>query len=152
VLVTEAEARAAFKAYFECLSRPGVTAEDMLAGAVTDDFETGFVAGYRWKGPKGLRAFLEARAGFVDEQHDVDEVISIDDAGPSQAKARTRLEFRLGQPQSDEVLTGVALHTWLLRRDTTGRLRVAAQIVDGFEDLNEPAMRLFATPEEGLNR
>jgi hypothetical protein len=29
---------------------------------------------------------------------------------------------------------------------------VAAQIVDGFEDLNEPAMRLFATPEEGLNR
>jgi len=39
-----------------------------------------------------------------------------------------------------------------LRRDQKGRLRVAAQIVDGFADLNDNARRLFATPDRGLNR
>jgi hypothetical protein len=32
------------------------------------------------------------------------------------------------------------------------RWRVAAQIVERFEDLNDNAERLFATPDEGLNR
>jgi hypothetical protein len=31
-------------------------------------------------------------------------------------------------------------------------LRIAAQIVDGFADLNDNAERLFATPDKGLNR
>jgi hypothetical protein len=31
-------------------------------------------------------------------------------------------------------------------------LRVAAQIVGGFADLNDNAKRLFATPDQGLNR
>lgn len=65
---------------------------------------------------------------------------------------RTSLEFSLREPDSGEVLTGSAFHTWLLRRDGGGRLRVAAQIVDGVADLNEPAAQLFANPEEGLNR
>lgn len=69
--VAESEARAAFDVYFQALSRPGVTADDMLAEAVTDDFETGFAGGFRWQEPDGLREFLDARAGFVDERHDV---------------------------------------------------------------------------------
>jgi hypothetical protein len=39
-----------------------------------------------------------------------------------------------------------------LRPDDAGRLRVAAQIVDGFSDLNDNAERLFATPDKGLNQ
>jgi hypothetical protein len=31
-------------------------------------------------------------------------------------------------------------------------LKVAAQIVAGFADLNANAQRLFASPEDGLNR
>jgi hypothetical protein len=34
------------------------------------------------------------------------------------------------------VFTGTAFHTWRLRRDPQGHLRVAAQLVDGFSDLN----------------
>jgi hypothetical protein len=68
---------------------------------------------------------------------------------------KTRLEFflrRLEAPSpTSEEFTGSAFHTWVLRR-VSGRWRVAAQIVDGFADLNENAARLFATPEEGLNR
>jgi hypothetical protein len=33
-----------------------------------------------------------------------------------------------------------------------GQWRVAAQMVERFEDLNENSQRLFATPEAGLNR
>ncbi len=33
-----------------------------------------------------------------------------------------------------------------------GQWRVAAQLVEGFEDLNENARRLFGTPAQGLNR
>ena len=47
--------------------------------------------------------------------------------------------------------TGAALHMWRLRREDVD-WRVQAQIVDGFEDLNENAARLFSTPDEGLNR
>ena len=43
------------------------------------------------------------------------------------------------------------LHTWRARH-TDDRWRVDAQFVERFEDLNENASRLFATPEEGLNR
>lgn len=70
----DSEVRAALQAYFRVLqSNP--TAEEMRRSVVTDDFETGFAAGYKWQGPNGLRDFLAARAGFADEQHDVDEVL-----------------------------------------------------------------------------
>jgi hypothetical protein len=47
-------------------------------------------------------------------------------------RIKTRLRFSLRQPPGDELFTGTAFHSWLLRRDDAGRLRVAAQIVDGF--------------------
>lgn len=128
------------------------TAEEMRRRVVTDDFETGFVGGYMWRGPDGLRDFLAARAGFMDEQHDVDEVLQREDLPSGEVRIKTRLEFSLRQPDSNQLFTGTAFHTWLLRRDDAGRLRVAAQLVDGFADLNDNARRLFATPEQGLNR
>jgi hypothetical protein len=33
-----------------------------------------------------------------------------------------------------------------------GEWRVAAQMVERFDDLNENSKQLFATPDEGLNR
>jgi hypothetical protein len=96
--------------------------------------------------------FLAARAGFVDEQHDVDDVLEREDLPSGEVRIKTRLSFSLRQPPGDELFTGTAFHTWLLRRDEAGRLRVAAQIVDGFADLNDNAERLFATPDQGLNR
>jgi hypothetical protein len=148
---SDTEIRAALRAYFRVLqSNP--TADAMRRTMVTDDFETGFVAGYRWKGADGLRDFLAARAGFVDEQHDVDEVLERTDLPSGEVQIKTRLKFSLRQPPGDDLFTGTAFHTWRLRRDDDGRLRVAAQIVDGFADLNANAERLFATPERGLNR
>jgi hypothetical protein len=148
---SDREVRAALQAYFRVLqSNP--TAEEMRRSVVTDDFETGFAGGYMWQGPDGLRDFLADRAGFVDEQHDVDEVLEREDLPSGEVRIKTRLKFSLRQPPGDELFTGTAFHTWLLRRDDTGRLRVAAQIVDGFADLNDNAKRLFATPDQGLNR
>jgi hypothetical protein len=147
----DSEVRAALQVYFRVLqSNP--TAEEMRRSVVTDDFETGFAGGYKWQGPDGLHDFLAARTGFVDEQHDVDEVLEREDLPAGEVRIKTRLAFSLRQPPGDELFTGTAFHTWLLRRDDAGRLRVAAQIVDGFSDLNDNAERLFATPDQGLNR
>jgi hypothetical protein len=147
----DSEIRAALQAYFRVLqSNP--SAEGMRRSDVTDDFETGFATGYKWQGPNGLRDFLAARAGFVDEQHDVDEVLERTDLASGEVRIKTRLKFSLRQSPGDELFTGTAFHTWLLRRDDRGRLRVAAQIVDGFADLNQNAERLFSTPDQGLNR
>jgi hypothetical protein len=88
----------------------------------------------------------------VDEQHDVDQVLEREDLPSGEVRIKTRLTFSLRQPPGNELFMGTAFHTWLLRRDDTGRLRVAAQIVDGFSDLNDNARRLFATPDQGLNR
>src|SRR5918996_3893891 len=146
---SDREMRAALQAYFRVLqSNP--TVEEMRRSVVTDDFETGFAGGYMWQGPDGLRDFLAARAGFVDEQHDVDEVLEREDLPTGEVRIKTRLRFSLRQPPGDELFTGMAFHTWLLRRDDAGRLRVAAQIVDGFSDLNDNAARLFAKPDQGL--
>jgi hypothetical protein len=147
---SDSDIRAALQAYFRVLhSNP--TAEEMRRSVVTDDFETGFAGGYMWQGPDGLRDFLAARAGFVDEQHDVDEVLDREDLPTGEVRIKTRLRFSLRQPPGNELFTGTAFHTWALRRDD-GRLRVAAQIVDGFSDLNDNAERLFAKPNQGLNR
>src|SRR5262245_37780395 len=148
---SDSEIRAALRAYFRVL-QGNPTAEEMRHSVVTDDFETGFAGGFMWQGPSGLRDFLAARAGFVDEQHDVDKVLAREDLPSGEVRIKTRLKFSLRQPPGSELFTGTAFHTWLLRRDPAGRLRVAAQIVDGFSDLNGNAKRLFAKPDEGLNR
>jgi hypothetical protein len=145
------EIRATLEAYFRVLqSNP--TAEEMRRTVVTDDFETGFRHGYKWRGPNGLRDFLAARAGFVDEQHDVEEVLAREHLASGEVRIRTRLKFFLRQPPDNQLITGTAFHTWCLRRDDTGRYRVAAQLVESFSDLNENAKLLFAAPDEGLNR
>jgi hypothetical protein len=88
----------------------------------------------------------------VDEHHNVDQVLEREDLPSGEVRIKTRLTFSLRQPPGNEMFTGTAFHTWLLRRDAAGQLRVAAQIVDGFSNLNDNAKRLFATPDEGLNR
>jgi hypothetical protein len=50
-----------------------------------------------------------------------------------------------------EEYTGKCLHRWRVR-EVEGDWRVAAQMVERFEDLNDNSKRLFATPDEGLNR
>jgi hypothetical protein len=76
---SDREIRLALQAYFRVLqSNP--TAEEMRRTVVTNDFKTGFAGGYIWQGPNGLRDFLAARAGFVREQHDVDQVLERKDS------------------------------------------------------------------------
>lgn len=148
---SDREIRSVLQAYFRVL-QSSPTAEEMRRTVLTEDFETGFAHGHRWQGLPGLHDFLVARAGFVDEQHDIGEVLSREDLPSGDVRIRTRLTFSLRQPPGNELFTGTAFHTWLLRRDGTGRLRVAAQIVDALTDLNDNAKRLFATPDQGLNR
>jgi hypothetical protein len=148
---SDSEIRSALQAYFRVLqSNP--TAEEMRCTVVTDDFETGFADGYKWQGLNGLCDFLAARAGFLDEQHDIDEMLGREHLQSGEVRLKTRLKFSMRQPPGNELFTGTAFHTWLLRRDDAGRLRVAAQIVDAFSDLNDNAKRLFARPDKGLNR
>ncbi|HEY6671128.1 MAG TPA: hypothetical protein VIZ91_01370 [Solirubrobacterales bacterium] len=69
--------------------------------------------------------------------------------------AETRLNFFLRSwtppsPTSDEY-TGKCFHSWRVR-EVDGEWRVAAQMVERFDDLNENSKQLFATPDEGLNR
>lgn len=74
---------------------------------------------------------------------------------PGLIGAATRLRFFLRSREPGAALsreyTGQAFHTWLLRRVRPGdQWRVAAQIADGFAQLNDNAVRLFAAPTEGL--
>jgi hypothetical protein len=129
-------------------------AEVMMDLIVTPDFETGFVGGFLWHGLDGLRDFLSQRAGFFDERHEIEELVERAD-GDDTVEARTRLHFFLRRweapsPVSEE-FTGTCFHTWRVRHEGD-RWRVAAQLVEKFEDLNENSRRLFATPDEGLNR
>jgi hypothetical protein len=60
----------------------------------------------------------------------------------------------LGEPAaivSATISTGKCFHTWRARQ-ADGEWRVAAKMVERFEDFNDNAEPLFATPEEGLNR
>jgi SnoaL-like domain len=130
------------------------SAEEMMSKILTDDFETGFIGGYLWQGIDGLRNFLSQRDGFFDEHHEIDEVLE-NGTLDEHIEARTRLHFFLRRwqapsPHSEE-FTGTCFHTWRVRQ-VDGRWRVAAQLVERFEDLNDNAERLFATPDEGLNR
>jgi hypothetical protein len=129
-------------------------ADEMMERILTEDFETGFIGGQVWRGLEGLRDFLSQREGFFDERHEIEEVLELD-AAAEEASARTRLHFflRRWQPPAakSEEFTGRCFHTWRLRR-IDGEWRVAAQLVERFEDLNESAARLFSTPEQGLHR
>ena len=73
----------------------------------------------------------------------------------SSIQAQTRLRFFLRRYQpaaaTSEEFTGQVWHTWRLRREPPeDRWRVAAQIVDGFAQLNDNAATLFGAPAEGL--
>jgi SnoaL-like domain len=152
--MTERQLRHLLAEYLTLLQRHP-SAEEMMTAVVTEDFETGFVDGVRWKGIEGLREFLSQREGFFDEHHEVKDLLETDSPSPDEVHAKTRLEFFLRRwdapsPTSEE-FTGSCFHTWRLRREPD-RWRVAAQIVDHFADLNDNSKRLFATPDEGLNR
>jgi hypothetical protein len=130
------------------------TAEAMMDEILTQDFETGFVGGHVWSGLDGLRDFLSQRDGFFDENHVIEELLERRPAD-GDTKAHTRLHFFLRRweapsPVSEE-FTGKCFHAWRVR-EVGGDWRVAAQMVERFADLNENSERLFATPEEGLNR
>jgi hypothetical protein len=102
---------------------------------------------------RGASRFLSQRDGFFDEVHTISELLAREQIG-DEITARTRLHFFLRRwtppsPVSDE-FTGAVVHSWRVRH-VDGRWRVAAQIVERFEDLNDNARELFATPDEGLN-
>jgi SnoaL-like domain len=152
--MTEQELRRLLAEYLGLIQRHP-SAEEMMAAVLTEDFETGFVGGKVWTGIDGLRDFLSQREGFFDERHQVKDVLELDQAAEKEVSARTRLEFFLRRweapsPTSEE-FTGSCFHSWRLRREPD-RWRVAAQIVERFADLNDSSKRLFATPDEGLNR
>jgi hypothetical protein len=94
-----------------------------------------------------LRGCLAEYLGLLQRHPSAEEMMS-------GARAHA-LEFFLRRweapsPTSDE-FTGSCYHSWRLRR-APDRWRVAAQMVERFADLNDNAERLFATPDEGLNR
>jgi hypothetical protein len=152
--ITESQVRDVLREYLTLLQRHP-TAEEMMSEILTEDFETGFEGGFRWQGIDGLRDFLQQREGFFDEHHEVKEILDLTAPPDGDVQVKTRLEFFLRRWEApsptSEAFTGSAYHTWRLRQ-TDGSWRVAAQIVDGFDDLNDNAQGLFATPEAGLNR
>src|SRR5262245_58563883 len=80
--------------YFELL-QAHAPANEMIQHVLTADFETGFVGGYRWRGPDGLAAFLAARSVFFDESHEVLQLMDIVQPATDTIQARTRLRFFL---------------------------------------------------------
>ncbi len=140
--------------YFELL-QAHASAQQMVDQVLTTDFETGFANGHRWRGRDGLAEFLDSRSVFFDEAHEILQLMDVARTDPDSVAARTRLRFFLRRrepnaPVSQE-FTGQVLHTWRFRQESDGgRWRVAAQIVDGFAQLNDNAAALFAAPAEGL--
>jgi len=152
--MTEHELRELLAEYLALLQRHP-DANEFMEAILTEDFETGFEGGFSWKGIDGLRDFLSQREGFFDEKHQVKEVLELEEKPGGDVHARTRLDFFLRRweapsPTSDEFV-GSCYHSWRARR-APDRWRVAAQMVERFENLNDNAERLFATPDEGLNR
>jgi hypothetical protein len=152
-VLTDGQLVAILQRYLTILQRHP-SAEAMMKEILTEDFETGFIDGQVWRGLEGLRDFLSQREGFFDEKHTIDELLDRSEA-EGEIEARTRLHFflRSWQPPSpvSEEFTGTCFHTWRVR-EVDGSWRVAAQMVERFADLNDNSARLFATPEQGLNR
>jgi hypothetical protein len=84
----------AIERYFELL-QGHASAQEMTERVLTDDFETGFVGGYMWRGPDGLAAFLADRSVFFDESHEILQLMDITQPAPETISARTRLRFFL---------------------------------------------------------
>jgi hypothetical protein len=82
----------AIERYFELL-QGHASAQEMTQRVLTDDFETGFVGGYMWRGPDGLAAFLADRSVFFDESHEILQLMDITRPAPETISARTRLRF-----------------------------------------------------------
>jgi capsid protein len=126
----------------------------MMDEILTEDFETGFIGGQVWTGIDGLRDFLSQRAGFFDENHTIEELLERGEEDRD-LTAKTKLNFFLSSWKApspvSEQYTGKCIHHWRVR-ELDGDWRVAAQMVERFEDLNDNSKRLFATPDEGLNR
>ena len=144
----------AIERYFDLLQAHAST-QQMIEHVLTDDFETGFADGYRWRGVAGLAEFLDARSVFFDEAHEVLQLIHVEspDAQTIQARTRVRFFLRRHEPPAavSQEFTGQVWHTWQLRREPPqDQWRVAAQIVDGFAALNPNAAALFGAPAEGL--
>ena len=152
--MTEQELRAVLSDYLTLLQRHP-SAEEMTAAVLTEDFETGFEDGHLWKGLDGLRDFLAARDGFFDESHRIQDVLELEARAEDEVYARTRLTFFLrswaAPAATSTEYTGDCFHHWRVVR-APDRWRVGAQIVERFDNLNDAAERLFATPAAGLNR
>ncbi|MGW6732833.1 hypothetical protein [Streptomyces sp. NPDC055013] len=141
--------------YFVAL-QAHASAEVMLDEVLTPDFRTGFVDGHVWEGGDGLRKFLRARSEFFDESHEIQQISDPDPLPGGRWGARTRLRFflRRRQPAAavSEEFTGLAFHHWEFQPgQRPSEWRVAAQMVEGFAQLNDNARALFAQPESGLN-
>ncbi|MGW8763752.1 hypothetical protein ACWGN5_14745 [Streptomyces sp. NPDC055815] len=140
--------------YFRLL-QAHVPAEQMRDEVLSVDFRTGFVDGLVWSGESGLQDFLAARSVFFDESH-VLEQMSPPQRGPQERwQVRTRLSFFLRARKADAPLsqefTGRAFHLWEVEpAEDVSAWRVAAQMVEGFADLNHNAERLFSAPDTGL--
>ncbi|MGP3981177.1 hypothetical protein [Streptomyces sp. KR80] len=131
-------------------------AEVMLDEVLTADFRTGFVDGYVWQGSDGLREFLQTRSEFFDEAHEIRQISDPDPLPGSRWGARTRLWFFLRRRQPgaavSEQFTGLAFHRWEFQPgEQPSGWRVAAQMVEGFAQLNSNAKTLFARPDRGLS-
>lgn len=127
-------------------------AEELMAQILTEDFEVGIRGGDVLQGIEGLREHLLEREEFFDERNEVKAVLSVGYAPQGDVEVTTRLDFFLRRwkapaPTSDE-FTGTAFHTWTIR-SVGNRLRIAAQIADGFANLNDNARRLIASPVLG---
>jgi hypothetical protein len=148
------ELLAVLRRYLEIL-QGHPAAEEMMAEILTPDFQTGFVGGHLWTGIEGLRDFLSQRRPFLDEKHEIRELLGRSGGGGGgDVEARTRLRFflRSRDPESpvSEEFTGDCFDAWRVREVDDG-WRVAAQLVEHFADLNANARRLFATPQQGLS-
>jgi hypothetical protein len=144
----------AIERYFELL-QGHASAQEMTQRVVTDDFETGFVGGYMWRGPDGLAAFLADRSMFFDESHEILQLMDITRPAPETISARTGCGSSFGgtsrRPPSARSSPARLSTPWQLRRQPADSdWRVAAQMVDGFAMLNDNAAALFAAPTEGL--
>jgi hypothetical protein len=107
-------------------------------------------------GPAQDQRATAAAEVFFDESHELLQILEVGRQTNGRVRARTRLRFSLrsreaGAARSEEY-TGDAFHTRMFEPDGgRSRWRVAAQLVDGFADLNAPAQQLFSMPETGLN-
>jgi 5-methylcytosine-specific restriction endonuclease McrA len=97
--VSDDEIREAIRRYFSTAAERSDGRRH--ARRVTDDFRTGMPSGgYQWDGPRGREDFLCDRKGFVDEQHDIDEVLSREDVGEV-VWLKTLLTFHLRDPNTE---------------------------------------------------